>query len=127
MRVKILEVLPGRPRPQAVVATPVGVLRGAWFGSVPEVGADHHVEIEVGAVLAWGQEIREEPPRAEAVAMAGNEAEIHGHLESVQESGVVDVRVGGALVVVETEGTPPTVGAFVHLRVANLSLYDQQI
>ena len=102
-------------------------MKATWYGSEPEAGAERHVELEVEGVLRWGHDIREEPAGAPAIAMDGDEVEITGQITSITDEGVADLRVGGALVTVETEGSPPAVGAFVRLRIPRLALYDERL
>ena len=104
--------------------TELGTVWGAWVNGHPEIGAQYDVECAVNDNLVWGDNINMIPDTEDKITMSGEHVIIRGHLENYEDDGFSCVRLGKALLMLETEGQAPPIGSSVQLRVQSLTLYD---
>lgn len=124
MMIHVQEINPaGRVR----FTSALGAAEAAWMGDPPAAGRDYAVELAVGDRLIWGDSIVAIEPAARSIASGDEGPTLVATLESVDEDGAATLRLGPSLVLVETEGEPPPVGAIVRVRLADLVLADTNI
>ncbi|GAB2503171.1 hypothetical protein GCM10027063_48110 [Promicromonospora xylanilytica] len=112
----------GRPVP-VLVETPAGLLRGAWMASLPEVGDVVDVELEVPHDVSWDEVTVEGRPAARV--SGADEQRLRGVVEAVEPDGVMVLRSGVGLVLLDMTGRAPddVVGAKVTVPVSELRLF----
>ena len=104
----------------------IGCARARWMGGGRPTGGPCHVELEVRDVVDWGEIERYAHPveRIEEDALG---VRISGTVMEVDELGVLSLRLGRTLLLVDTEGMPPSdiVGASIAFRAKELQLYPE--
>jgi hypothetical protein len=110
-----------------IFKSPYGIGKALWEGSSPIINQNYFVELEIYDVLKWGSEIVESINKAPNIYMQDENVYIVGVLETCEEDGYTDIRVGKSLVTLETNGEAYSVGTFVRFKAKNLTLYDEGI
>lgn len=115
MRVKIAQVLDDGDH--VALEAPHGSLVARWGeGSIPE-GGEFDVEVEVEPVLEWRVDIVESSKAGQAVWFESARNHLMALVDTVdEESGILGVRLGRDLAMVEISGNPrgkPAVGETV--------------
>lgn len=100
----------------------VGSVDAGWRGPLPAVNRDYDVNILIDHRLAWGTEIVASDTATSRIAREQSGIELRGTLESIDADGAGALRLGSALVPIETEGTPAKPGTPVHIRVSRIEL-----
>jgi hypothetical protein len=112
----------GRPVP-VLVETPAGLLRGAWMATLPAVGDVVDVELEVPQDVSWDEVTVEGRPAARP--SGADKQRLWGVVEAVEPDGVMVLRSGVGLVLVDMTGRAPdgVVGAKVTVPVSELRFF----
>lgn len=117
-----------RERRRVRFASGLGMGEAGWMGELPEEGGEYHVELAIDERLVWGDSIVVvEPPGPHRIAEDGAGVTLDATLEAIDDEGAATLRLGPSLVLIETEGTPPAVGATVRVRLGDLALADTGI
>jgi uncharacterized Zn-binding protein involved in type VI secretion len=124
MNVDIVQVVKPGDEPLVEVQTPQGRVRALWHGTEIAAGDSRGVEIEISQTLRWGNDIAASQGDPAMGHDDSGKVFIVGQLEEVYDDGVVVVRVGDAVVQVETEGDAPARGTTVRVLVDQLELWD---
>lgn len=105
-------------------STQFGRAQARWASEqLPDL-AEYDVELEVNDELVWGDSITLSPSKDVGIEMEEDKVLIRGVLERVDASGVADLRLGPAVLSVETSGKPADADAVVQLICEDLELFD---
>lgn len=112
----------GRPVP-VLVETPAGLLRGTWMATLPAVGDVIDVELEVPQDVSWDEVTVEGRPAARL--SGADKQRLWGVVEALEPDGVMVLRSGVGLVLVDMTGRAPdgVVGAKVTVPVSELRFF----
>jgi len=88
-----------------------------------EVHGDCDVEFSIPERVEWGRTGIVVDERAPSIAMAQDGVRFCGALDDVQDDGVVALRLGDSLIMLESVGEPPPVGSTVCVVVGVVELY----
>jgi hypothetical protein len=128
MRIRIDE--PGDARSQSVsFSGPVGHATAVWRGNtLPDTG-DHDVEVEIPVALHWGRDLRERATPAVGIQQTADGYRLTGRVVDHGSDGVLAIDLGGSIVMLDAEGTPPAdvVGRMVEFDSPVLELYPTNI
>ena len=108
-------------------SSPLGNAFGNWPGSPPTLGATYRVELSTGAPLTWGNDIKASDKREYRLNSAGSKVVINALLEGTEEAGLVFLRIGNTILMVDTLGPTPPVGTFVEAHLQDLTVVDTGI
>jgi len=125
MRIRITAFDPARRRVRFECV--VGDAEATWASAPPVVGRDYHVELALDRCLVWGVDLAARAPGPDRVVGDEQGLALDGSLEAMDDDGVATLRIGPALLLVETEGDAPAVGSPVRARVDDVRLYDARI
>lgn len=125
MKIRITAFDPARRRVR--FACVVGDAEATWASAPPVVGRDYHVELAVERCLVWGVDLARRAPGPDRLIGDDHGLALDGSLEAMDDDGVATLRLGPALLLVETEGEPAAVGSPVRARVDDVRLYDARI
>ncbi|HZI15669.1 MAG TPA: hypothetical protein VE153_35205 [Myxococcus sp.] len=123
MQVQVVRVEQGEAGLRAALKTSGGIIWAYWRGDPPTRGQFTDVELAVTRVVSWGQELE---PLTEGAGRAALEV-LHGTLERIDADGSAELRVGGATLIVSTQGTPPPVGTKVRLSGCEITAYPSYL
>lgn len=124
MRIEVLQI-DSTPPPRVYFRTALGQAWGYWFEALPTTGQSYDVEITVDDELEWGRNIRADAAHTAALSAADNGVELIARLEALEPDGVVFLRMGNSLLMVEADGEDaPPVGSMVRLQVDAITLSD---
>lgn len=128
MRVKILEThLQTASSTSVRFSSDHGDSVGRWHSDMPESGREYDVEVEVPGVLEWGRDVVASSKTIPSISTTHDAVQICGVLELAHEDGVVTLRIGSSLLLVETQGQPPPAGTCVCMTVSHIDLYETRI
>ena len=102
----------------------VGTSEAKWMGDLPNVGSDYYVEIAINNCLVWGDDIIVTEPVPHRIAQSEIGITLDATLESIDSDGSAVLRLGATLVLIQTDGSPPSVGSAVQVRLGELFLSD---
>jgi hypothetical protein len=124
MRVALGKVLNGDP-PTVVVTAPGVVGVGRWRGETPPMAmTDVDVELEVPGEVDWrGILVARELPGH--LVPVEDEMLLRGVVQDIDQDGVLTLRIGGAVVLLDTVGEPPldVVGEHVAVLARHTEIY----
>ncbi len=104
-------------------STPYGNGRAFWDGSPPKIDHSYAVELEIAEILTWGTQIVEVQNKHTGITYQDNKLSLLGRLEANDPDGVVFVRLGTTLLMLETAGKPAAPGSFVQIHPPKLVLF----
>lgn len=123
MRIRVSEVLSAGANPRVRFVMAFGASVALWHGEPPEQ-REYDVELEVPETLEWGRTILCVDAAAQpAISTVEAGVRICGTLDSVDEDGVIAVRLGPSIFLVETIGEMPAVGSRICLTTEGLELF----
>ena len=109
----------------------VGGADAKWGGAYPVTSRSYLVELSLNEDLIWGQNIVPDEFCSHSIEQEGSKIVIKGMLEmyDLYDDGTVTIRVGDAIIVEETTGSPPQAGSHICVCVDknNLVLYDYEV
>lgn len=108
------------------MTTSAGRLRGRWMGSAPiRVGESVDVELDLGPSRAWDELVE----HAVSHDDAGHLSRVPGLVEQVFDDGVIFLRVGEGLVLLDVTGAIPddAEGTSITIPADDLSFYPTGI
>jgi hypothetical protein len=106
-----------------------GHATAVWRGqTLPDPG-DHDVEFEIPIELQWGRNLRERANLAPGIEQTSDGYRLAGRAVDLGSDGVLAIDVGGSIVMLDTDGTPPAnvVGRMVEFDSPVLELYPTNI
>jgi hypothetical protein len=103
----------------------IGSGTALWAGHSPTAGQEYDVELEIEGPLRWGTDIVITPADQPHVTSSESDVRIRGVVDSLGESDWAAVRLGSAILMIETEGKPFEPGTFVEVRGRKLTLHDE--
>jgi hypothetical protein len=128
MRIRIDE--PGDARSQSVrFRSAAGQSTAVWRGqTLPDPG-DYDVELEIPIVLHWGRDLRKLETPTAGIQQTADGYRLTGLAVDLGPDGALTVDLGGSIVMLDTEGTPPAnaVGRMVEFDSPVLELYPTNI
>ena len=98
-----------------------------WQGTPPQLGETYHVEFSVGTPLTWGVDILPTTESTYQIKQEGDGVVIIAKLETYEEEGLAFLRLGGSLLMTETNGNPAPIETFVEAHIRELILSDTGI
>jgi hypothetical protein len=127
MRVRVVDTFVAGGRSYARITSDYGNVVAQWMSKLPVLCGEIDVEFNIVETLEWGRNlIVGDAPRFSMSTVAEG-IRICGTIEDIQDDGVAAIRVGSALILVETIGKPPTVGAAICMTVKELQAFDSNI
>ena len=96
--------------------------------TLPDPG-DHDVELEIPTELHWGRDLRELETPAAGIQQTADGYRLTGRAVDLGSDGALAIDLGGSIVMLDTEGTPPAnvVGRIVEFDSPVLELYPTNI
>ncbi|MEA2274338.1 MAG: hypothetical protein QOI98_3046 [Solirubrobacteraceae bacterium] len=110
-------------------SSPAGHATAVWRGEkLPDPG-DYDVELDIPVELRWGRDLRERENLAPGIEQTSDGYRLAGRAVDLGSDGVLAIDLGGSIVMLDTEGTPPTnvVGKMVEFDSPVLELYPTNI
>lgn len=89
----------------------------------PRQGSTYDVELKM-PLVAWGEQIFLSDLSRPRITLANDQLLITSQIERVDSAGVLELRIGESVVLVETTGVPAEPGNWVDIRLPELDLYD---
>ncbi|HEY8544139.1 MAG TPA: hypothetical protein VIL36_03795 [Acidimicrobiales bacterium] len=127
MQVEVIEVLDdGR----VTVRSAVGTFTAGWDGDRPPVGSREAVELDVGGVALWGEDVRlVDDGSSSRIEDDGSDIRLCGRIVEFGADDVLVVDVGGSPVMLDTDGDPPlgVTGRYVAVRARDVTLYPYNL
>jgi hypothetical protein len=129
MRIKVIEVsqLNESGNPLVHFVTSLGSGWAEWSESDPAVFTEYEVELDIEEELVWGDTICEVAKQKAAIFYDNDRWTIQGWLESIEPDGLIFLRLGDSLAILETAGKAPAPGAFVRVRTGKVILFPHDI
>jgi hypothetical protein len=126
MQVEVVEVA-GDGR--VVVKGPYGTFTAGWDGEPPEPGSRHDVELDVGGVALWGDDIEVADSGVNELADDGSVVRVAGRIVDFGADDVLVLDAGGVPVMVDTDGDPPLgiIDRHAVLRAREVTLYPYDL
>lgn len=124
MRVTILEAHPlGPSKTDVRFGSPFGEAVVRWASGTPVVHGTYDVEFNVSDRVEWDRTGVVVDERAPSIEMAQGGVQLCGTLDNVQADGVIGLRLGTSLILLESVGEPPAVGSTICVTVKHVELY----
>ena len=129
MRITIAEILECEIQGTLIkFKTTFGSGKAIWRSvNNPNVLSTYDVEFEVDGALEWGLHILPTEVTEYLVAEDGERVVLQGKVEMVGRDGVLVLRVGENLILLDTKGEALQAGSFVRVTVNNVAVYDSNI
>lgn len=125
MKTAILQIIAKNSDGYIVLfSTSYGTGQGVWKEGKPSLQEDYDVEFSVEEQLIWGDTINEATDIQFIIYGNIDGLTFGGRLEAIEETGLVFLRIGESIIMIETFGTPASVGAFVQAKAKKIFLYD---
>jgi hypothetical protein len=122
--VKILEVHPRlETKVEVRFSCAFGEAVARWASGSPTIDGDYDVELEVADQVEWsrtGAVVHDAP---HSISVTADGVRICGTIDNVQEDGVVALRLGGSLCLVESVGEVPPPGSSVCFLAKDIALH----
>ena len=124
MRVTILESQPmDSSKAEVRFGSPFGEALARWASGAPEVHGVYDVELNVSERVEWARTGIVVDGGTPSITMTPEGVRFCGTLDNVDEDGVVALRLGNSLMLLESVGEPPPVGSSVCVTVKEVELY----
>jgi hypothetical protein len=94
-----------------------------WHGAEPTSGQLIDVEMNIEEELCWGKSIREVEFSKDEQLSVEDDILIVAFIDSLDEDGVVSIRICDSIVLLETMGTPHSSPTMVEIRCHRLDLF----
>lgn len=123
MEVKILDVVIEESKCRVNFISQYGGSIAIWIGKTPKINSIYNVELEVRKSCDWQTDIvrvNEEPK----IYFNGYGISIVGFFESIDNDGCADIRIGNALLLLETKGKPFRLKSKIKFSVEEIYLYE---
>jgi hypothetical protein len=98
-----------------------------WEGLAPNRNSYYDVELEIPEILVWGKDIKKAKVTSYNIMSKNGISYFVGKLESADEDGCSVVRIGDSIVLLETEGIPLEIGAYVSFNSKKATLYNSDM
>jgi hypothetical protein len=125
MLIKIIRVNQcNREYPVVEFLTSIGSGIGFWrSGPLKRLG-HYNVEFDFDDELFWGINIDEVESKESYIKIDGGYTVFQGQLESIDRDGTLAIRLGDAIILCEGRRISLLPGAFVRIKLKEVSLYD---
>jgi len=127
MIVEIVELFSINSIPHVSFSTPIGNGIAAWIGLSPKVGQKCDVELDLGDIFYWGENIKASTQDAGRIYSANSKIHLIAELSSLDDDNCAVIRLNGAIVLIELNGTPDQKPNFVDLEITKISLHPTNI
>jgi hypothetical protein len=104
-----------------------GEAMARWASTTPVVHEAYDVELNVTGYIEWSRTEIVVGERVFSISMTPEGIRLCGAIDSVRDDGVVALRLGDSLVLLESIGEPPPVGSNVCITVNEVELYAYEI
>jgi len=122
MRIEISEISDNN---KIVFNTPLGIGKGIWMSEpLPLRNKSYDVEIEINDSLKWGDNISFTEDDKEAIGIDNGYVYIQGKIEGVDSDGLVILRLGDSVIMLDNFTTLPPAGSFIRLDAVTLQLFN---
>jgi len=82
------------------------------------------VEIEVSKILEWGIDIRKASIKKCSFNIIDGKTTMTGVIDSVDDDGILVLRVDESVVVFETKGRPYSKGEYITIEIQEIEIFD---
>ncbi|MDQ3801738.1 MAG: hypothetical protein M3384_20125 [Acidobacteriota bacterium] len=121
MRIKISEISDNK----IVFNTPLGIGKGIWMSDpLPRLDESYDVEIEINDSLKWGENVSFTEADKEAIGIDNEYVYIQGKIEGVDSDGLVILRLGDSVIMLDSFTTLPPAGSFIRIEAVTLQLFN---
>ncbi len=107
--------------------SPFGSGHAFWSGDVPVLGREYCVEIGCADRFVWGENICPVKCKRYAIRQQNGCLRLAGLLESIDGDGTAAIRLLDDLIYIRVKGMTARPGAWVELRVSDVTLHDAQV
>jgi hypothetical protein len=124
MRIRIDEISGNK----IVFKSPLGIGKGIWMSdSPPLIDESYEVEIEINDSLKWGENVSFAAEDKEVIGMDNEYGHIQGKVEGVDSDGLVILRLGDSIIMLDNFIPPPPNESFIRLAPVTLRLFNAGI
>jgi hypothetical protein len=102
-----------------------GSMSAVWLGKAPKIGERYTVEIE--DILIWGSDITLQEGKEYRLFERDEQKYFWGWIERIDEDGLLMLKVGTSLLMVDTIGEPLVQSGFVEIKASNVSIYNEDV
>ncbi|MDF2671674.1 MAG: hypothetical protein K0R67_3980 [Paenibacillus sp.] len=127
MKIVITDIQKDHDTISVLYTSEYGSGRAIWMSIEPDIRKEYFVEIDIPEIVQWGLEITLSEQKLYSLKTTGDVTWINGLLESVEEDGVITMRLGQSILLVESTGEPLSCGKFVELKANKMLLFDSNI
>lgn len=100
-----------------------GNAKGVWKGNKPEVDRSYHVEFDTTKILTWGIDITKSACREYKLWSEQDTIFLNVKMEQYENVGLLTVRFGDSVFLIETEGIPYNKGSNLLIKLNEILLY----
>ncbi|WP_420231639.1 hypothetical protein ACN079_20765 [Pseudomonas sp. ABY48] len=126
MKIKIDEVKNVSGNISVAFSTDFGSAVAAWSASVPKVGEEHGVELEIDEEFVWGDNVDVSGDRF-SLSIKDRGISLSASLVSMAEDGVAIIDINGTKIMIELEGCLMRPPFFISLSFEKLTFYPTNL
>lgn len=106
------------------VSTPYGEMKCQHDNKLNNESSSFDVEIEVSKILEWGIDIRKASIKKCSFNIVDGKTAMTGLVDSVDDDGILILRVDNSVVVFETKGRPYSKGEYITIEIHEMEIFD---
>jgi len=123
MKIKVIDIVSIYPNCKVTCRTEFGDIALTWMDANPSINKEYDIEFDANEILIWKNDIIMTELKEPAIYMDNNEIVIIGTLESVDDDGLMVVRMGDYILTFETQGEAYHNGTMIKIKVQSMEAY----
>jgi len=123
MKIKVIDIVSINPNYIVTCRTEFGDIALTWMDANPSINKEYDIEFDTNEILIWKNDIIMTELKEPAIYMDNNEIVIIGTLESVDDDGLMVVRMGDYILPFETQGEAYHNGTMIKIKVQSMEAY----